>query len=443
MDTAAAGAWAPLRIANFRWYLGALVAAMLANEFMTMAVGWQLYEATNDPWALGLVGLAGALPFMSTVLIGGHLADRLDRRWICLWAFAGLILCSVALVLLSSSGIAYSHHWTIYGVVAASAFMRSFLMPARGALCSELVPTELLELATRLRSTIFQLGSVIGRCISGFVYAGGAALGLGAAFTHGVVATLLVAALVMMAAIRRKPPQRTPHDEPMLASLAGGVRFVTGNRVLFGAMLLDLLGVLFGEAIILLPIFADQVFGLGPEGLGLLRAAPAIGAVAMAMLLMGRPPFSRAGRTLLWAVGLFGLSQIGFALSPWFPLAVVFLALGGAMDFISVVVRNSMLQVMTPAHLLGRVTSVQQVFIWSSNELGALESGAAARLLGLVPSVVAGGVATLVVTAGIAWRNVPLRRLGRIEPLPSSAVSPNRAELSAPVVDAPETTAVR
>ncbi|HEX3132963.1 MAG TPA: MFS transporter, partial [Planctomycetota bacterium] len=312
---------------------------------------------------------------------------------------------------------------------------------------SELVPRETLELATRLRSTVFQIGSVVGRSISGFIYAGGTALGLGAAFTYGVVSTLLVAALLMMAAIRRVPCQRASEDEPMLASLAGGVRFVTGNRVLFGAMLLDLLGVLFGDAIILLPIFADQIFHLGPQGLGLLRAAPAAGAVVMALLLMGRPPFVRAGRTLLIAVAVFGVSQAGFALSPWFPLAALFLALGGAMDFISVVVRNAMLQVMTPPHLLGRVTSVQQVFIWSSNELGALESGAAARLLGLVPSVVAGGLVTLVVTAGVAWRNGQLRRLGRIEPLPVDTASPARVarttELVEPVVDDPEVAAVR
>src|ERR1043165_644154 len=142
MSAETASAFAPLRFVGFRWYLGALVAALLANEFMTMAVGWQLYEATNDPWALGLVGLAGAVPFMCTVLIGGHLADRLDRRAICLWSFGGLILCSLALLLLSATGIAYAHHWTIYLVVALSAFARSFLMPARGALCSALGPRE-------------------------------------------------------------------------------------------------------------------------------------------------------------------------------------------------------------------------------------------------------------------------------------------------------------
>ena len=434
----------PLRAVGFRWYLAALVAAMLANEFMTMAVGWQLYEATKDPWALGLVGLAGALPFMATVLVGGHLADRRDRRHICLWSFAGLIVCSLALVLLSASGVAEAHHWTIYLVVACSALARSFLMPARGALCSELVPRETLEVATRLRSTIFQLGSVIGRAASGFVYALGAWLGLGAAFTYGVVAVLLVAAMLMMAAIRIPSRARSSDHEPMIASLVGGVRFVTGNRALLGAMLLDLLGVLFGDAIILLPIFADQVFRLGPQGAGLLRAAPAVGAVLMAFVLMGRPPFAQAGRTLLWAVGCFGLSQIGFALSPWFPLAAVFLAIGGALDFVSVVVRNAMLQVMTPSHLLGRVTSVQQVFIWSSNELGALESGAAARLLGLVPSVVAGGLVTVGATLGIAWRNGPLRRLGRITPPETdNASGAQRTELAAPVADAPEAASVR
>ncbi len=430
-----AGMLVALRLPAYRWYLAALVASMLANELQTVAVGWQLYEATHDPLSLGLIGLAGVVPFVSTVLVAGHVADICDRRRVALVAMSALALCTLALTALSASGVAMAHHWTIYAAVVAAGFARSFLMPARGALAAELVPRPLLEQATRLRSSLFQLAAVAGRSASGFIYAGGVALGWGAAFTYGVAVLLLLAALAGLAAIRRAPPPRaTP--EPVLRSLTGGVRYVLRSRILFGAMVLDLLGVLFGDAIILLPIFADQVWRIGPEGLGVLRAAPAAGAVAMALLLARRPPFRHAGRTLLLAVGCFGVAQIGFALAPWFPLAALALAVSGACDFVSVLVRGALLQVLTPPALLGRVTAVQQVFIWSSNELGAFESGVAARLLGLVPSVVVGGAVTLAVTGVVAWRNRALRGLGRIAAASEAQVVEAADEVPAAVVPA-------
>jgi hypothetical protein len=222
----------------------------------------------------------------------------------------------------------------------------------------------------------------------------------------------------------------------MMLKLTSGVRYVLGSRILFGAMLLDLLGVLFGDAIILLPFFADRVLHIGPEGLGLLRAAPTVGAVLMALILARRPPFAHAGRTLLLAVAAFGIAQACFSLSSWFAVSAFFLLCSGALDFISVMVRGAMVQVLTPAHLLGRVTAVQQVFIWSSNELGAVEAGAAARLLGLVPSVVVGGLVTVVVTGMTAWLNPALRQLKRIAPevaghVPPAAASPAGVEAGA------------
>jgi MFS family permease len=407
---------APLRFPAYRWYLLAMIAALLANEFQTVAIWLQLYESTGDPLSLGLIGLAGLIPFASTVLIAGHVADAYDRRVVTLWALTALIGCTGTLAGLSLAGVVRNHVWIIYGVVAASGIARSFLNPARGALGAELVPPTMLEQGARLRSSVFQLGLGVGRSLSGFIYTLGASLGLVATFSYGVATVLLIAALFATMAIRRPPRMQLPTVEPMLLKLTSGVRFVLGSRILFGAMLLDLLGVLFGDAIILLPFFADRVLHVGPEGLGLLRAAPTAGAVLMALVLARRSTFAHAGRTLLLAVAAFGVAQAGFALSTSFAVSAFFLLCSGALDFISVMVRGALVQVLTPSHLLGRVTAVGQVFIWSSNELGAVEAGAAARLLGLVPSVVVGGLVTVAVTGMTAWLNPALRRLQRIAP---------------------------
>jgi MFS family permease len=424
-----ARATAPLRFPAYRWYLLAMIAALLANEFQTVAIWLQIYEATGDPLSLGLIGLAGLIPFASTVLIAGHVADAYDRRVVTLWALAALILCTGTLAGLSLAGVVRNHVWIIYGVVAASGMARSFLNPARGALGAELVPPTMLEQGSRLRSSVFQLGLGVGRSLSGFIYTLGAALGLVGTFSYAVAAVLLLAALLATIAIRRPPRVQAQTLEPMLHKLTSGVRFVLGSRILFGAMLLDLLGVLFGDAIILLPFFADRVLHVGPEGLGLLRAAPTVGAVLIALILARRSPFAHTGRTLLLAVAAFGIAQACFSLSTWFAAAAFFLLCSGALDFISVMVRGAMVQVLTPAHLLGRVTAVGQVFIASSNELGAVEAGAMARLLGLVPAVVMGGMVTVAVTGMIAWLNPALRQLKRIAPgvaghAPPAAASP-------------------
>ncbi len=430
-----AGPLALLRSPAYRWYLVAMIAALLANEFQTVAIWLQLYESTGDPLSLGLIGLAGLIPFASTVLVAGHVADAYDRRTVTLWALTALILCTGTLAALSYAGVVRSHVWTIYGVVAASAIARSFLSPARGALGAELVPPAMLEQGARLRATVFQLGMGIGRGLSGFIYILGAAFGLIATFSYAVATALLIASLCATLAIRRPPRKAVRREEPMLVTLTGGVRYVFGSSVLFGAMLLDLLGVLFGDAIILLPFFADRILHVGPVGLGLLRAAPTAGATLMALIMARRPAFAHAGRTLLLAVAAFGIAQSCFALSTWYAAAAFFLFCSGALDFISVMVRSAMVQVMTPAHLLGRVTAVGQIFIWSSNELGAVEAGAAARLLGLVPSVVVGGLLTVAVTAVTAWLNPSLRRMTRIVPPASghalAATSPASAQGSA------------
>ena len=400
--------------AGFRWYLLSMVAAALASEVQSVAVGWQIYQLTGDPLSLGLIGLAGAVPFLSTVLFAGHFADIYDRRWICLLALGALLVCTSTLMVLSATGIVATHHWLIYGVVMAASLARSVLTPARGALVSEVVPREWFEAATRMRTACFQLGQVFGRSGSGFIYAAGIALGSGAAFSYAVSGGLLLVALAGMIALRHQPAPREVAAAPVLTSLAGGLRHVTGQRVLFGAMLLDFIGVLFGDAIVLLPIFADKVLAMGPEGLGILRAAPAAGALAMAVLLTHLPPFRHAGRALLLGMAGFGLSMVGFGLSTSFWLSLALLTFSGAMDYISVMVRSTLVQVLTPRNLLGRVTAVQHIFIGAGNEIGAFESGLAARLMGLVPSVVFGGLVTLGVVGAVARWNPELRRLGAL-----------------------------
>ena len=406
-----------LRVPAFRWYLTSTIAASLASEVQSVAVAWQIYQITGDPLSLGLIGLAGAVPFLSTVLFAGHLADIHDRRLVSILAVLALLVCTVTLAACSYTGIAAAHHWTIYAVIMAASLARSFLTPARGALVSEVVVPELFEAATRMRTACFQLGQVCGRSASGFIYAGGVALGLGAAFSYAISAVLMLVSLLALLALVHQPTPRHPDREPVLASLRSGVRHVVGHRLLFGAMVLDFVGVLFGDAIILLPIFAEEVLKVGPEGLGILRAAPAAGAVVMAILITHLPPFRHAGRAMLLAVAAFGASMIGFGLSTSFLLSLVLLTVSGAMDYISVVVRGTLVQVLTPRHLLGRVTSVQHIFIGAGNEIGAFESGLAARLLGLVPSVVFGGVMTLGTVAAMARWNPEFRRLGDLRAL--------------------------
>jgi MFS family permease len=299
--------------------------------------------------------------------------------------------------------------WPIYLVIFFSGIARSFLQPARSALGAELVPRELYPNAVTWRSSAWQLAEVVGPAIGGLIYGFGSARA-----AYGVDAALMGLGVLSLARMRHSSKRPAPSGESFLESLATGLRFVRGQPVVLGALTLDLFSVLFGGAVALLPVFAAEILRVGPEGLGVLRAAPAVGAVMMSLVLAHRPPLRRAGRTLLVSVALFGLSMIGFGLSRDFFLSTALLALSGMVDTVSVVVRSTLLQVMTPDHLLGRVASVNAIFIGSSNELGAFESGAAARLIGTVPSVVLGGVATLAVV-GVTAINVPsLRRLRQI-----------------------------
>jgi MFS family permease len=406
--------FATLRIPNFRRYIVALFILTVGLQIQGTVVGWQIYDLTRDPLALGLVGLAEALPAISMSLYAGHVADSHDRRRIALIALLVLVVCSVGLWVLAGPaplGTALAtgdRVHAIYAVIMVSGVARAFLQPARQALSAELVPRALYSNAITWRSGSWQLAAVLGPAIGGTLYAiGGTALG------YAVDMALMLAATVVMLLVRHRSPVRDAASrDPIGVSLTSGLRFVFSDRVLLGALTLDLFSVLFGGATALLPVFAAEILHTGPEGLGLLRAAPAVGAVITSVVLAKWPPFRRAGPTLLLAVAGFGICTIGFGLSRHLGLSVALLASAGAFDMVSVVIRSLMLQIRTPEGMLGRVSSVNQIFIGSSNEIGAFESGLAAKLLGIVPSVVLGGVATLGVVAAVAIGVPTLRKMG-------------------------------
>ena len=404
--------YSSLRLPNFRLYIVGLFAYTIAIQIQGTVVGWQIYELTHDKLALGLIGLAEAFPFIGAALYAGHIADRHDRRRVVLGSLALLLVCSVGLLVLpmllpSAPRMVVR---AIYGLVALSGLARSFLGPARQALAAEIVPRPLYGNAITWRSGSWQLASVIGPAVGGILYAAG-----GTQLTYGIVAILTLLGTVAIFMVVHKSVIKREHTEAVAKSLATGVRFVFNEPVILGAITLDLFSVLFGGATALLPVFADEILHVGPSGLGLLRAAPAIGAVVMSAAIAWMPPFRRTGRTLFIAVATFGLCIIAFGLSTSMVLSVCALVVSGGADMVSVFIRTSLIQHRTPTHMLGRVSSVNSIFVGSSNEIGEFESGVTAKLFGTVPSVVLGGIATLVVVAVTAWRLPALRRLGVME----------------------------
>lgn len=400
--------YAALRIKDFRRILLSHATSTVAREGQMVVVGWQVYEQTHDPLSLGLIGLAEALPFIAVALFAGHAADRANRRLLAVFGTLGMLVSAIALLVFTILPGA-KPVWPVYLIVALSAIARSFVRPAMTALSADVVPRELYASSIAWRSSTWQFSAVVGPALGGMLY--GFA---GAVAAYSVVTAMFAVSLVavtFIAYVENRAPEAS--EMTIGESLRIGLRFVWTQPVVLAAMSLDLFSVLFGGAVALLPIFA-KMLRAGPQGLGVLRAAPAIGSVATGLWLAHRPPFRRAGVTLLVAVAAFGFCIIGFALSQSFLLSVALLVASGAADNVSVVIRGTLIQTMTPQQLLGRVSSVNQVFIGASNEIGAFESGLAARLLGTVPSVLFGGTMTLLVVAITAWRAKVLRELKEI-----------------------------
>ena len=406
--------YAALRVRNYRWFIVSLMTMTISSQIQGVVVAWQIYDITHDPLSLGLMGLAEALPFVTAALYAGHVADRFDRHTISLVALASLLGCSLTLLSfnLIPGFLAIHGAWPFYAVIFVSGLARSFLQPARNALGAELVDRSLYANAVAWRSSTWQTAAVVGPALGGLIYGY-----LSPRFAYVADAMMMVVSLAAFWWIDYERRAAAEKRESIGDSLRLGLRFVFNESVLLSAMTLDLFSVLLGGAEALLPVFADTILHVGPQGLGILRAAPAVGAVIASVYLAHRPPFKRAGRTLLYAVATFALCIIAFGLSRSFVLSLVLLAISGMADNVSVLVRSTLLQVLTPEHLLGRVGSVSAIFVGSSNELGAFESGVAARLLGTVPSVVLGGLASLGVVGVIAMRVPRLRTLGRIDNL--------------------------
>ena len=416
--------YAALRVRNYRWFIVSLLTMTISSQIQAVVVAWQIYDITHDPLSLGLMGLAEALPFIGIALYAGHVADRLNRHLVSIASLGVLLACSVSLLAFNLVP-GFLHRYgalPFYAVIFVSGVARSFLQPARNALGAEIVDRSLYANAVAWRSSTWQSAAVLGPALGGLIYG----------FTSPRVAyvadaIMMVVALVTFWIIDYDAHEPSSRKESIGESLSSGLRFVFHESVLLSALTLDLFSVLLGGAEALLPVFADRILHVGPQGLGILRAAPAAGAVVASVYLAHRPPFKRSGRTLLYAVATFAVCIVAFGLSRSFFLSLALLAISGMADNVSVLIRSTLLQVLTPAHLLGRVSSVNAIFVGSSNELGAFESGVAARLLGTVTSVVLGGLASLSVV-GVIGAVVPrLRRLGRIEELTPVEARPNAA----------------
>ena len=381
------------------------VSMVLSYQMMMVAIGWHIYEITHDPWALGLIGLAEVIPYMGSALFAGHAVDHyFSRRGFA--AASGLFLGINALLLVCIARVSPAHtEWWIYATVALTGFARALIAPSYTTLFAIIIPRHSIAKAAGIASSMFQIGLIVGPAIGGLLIG----------FADKTVAYGLSAALAfvaMLAALSLRV-QEHHNTSPMhvFASIAEGLHFVKSTQVVLAAQLLDMFAVMFGGTVAMLPAFVHDVYQMGPEGLGILRAAPATGAILTGLWLAKHPPHQHSGRWLLLAVAGFGLCMIAFGLCHSFWLAVLILAISGVLDGVSVVIRQTILQLATPDQMRGRVSAINGIFIGSSNEFGAVESGLTAKLMGLIPSVVFGGCMTLAVVGFTAIKAPKLRRL--------------------------------
>jgi MFS family permease len=378
---------------------------VLSYQMMAIVVGWHIYELTRDTLALGLIGLAEVIPYFSCALFAGYAVDHYSRRLFGVLASLMVFLSALTLTAVSAGLTGGNPSYWLYGAIAFNGVARAFISPSYSTLFAIILPREQYTRASGIGSSVFQLGLVIGPALGGILvgFAGKTA-------GYGAAAILSLGAALALFSLRIKEPP-SAESTPIFQSIAGGFKFVFSNQIILGALSLDMFAVLFGGAVALLPAFIHDVFHYGPEGLGILRAAPAIGAVMTGLFLARHPINLHAGRWLLGSVAGFGLCIITFALSTNIWLAGFLLILSGVCDGVSVVLRTTIMQLVTPNEMRGRVSAINGIFIGSSNELGAFESGIAARLMGLVPSVIFGGIMTLAVVAATAKKAPKLRRL--------------------------------
>ncbi|MEI7830217.1 MAG: MFS transporter [Prolixibacteraceae bacterium] len=400
-----------MHIRNFRLFMAYRLFMTSATLMQSVVVAWLLYNITKSVLSLGMIGLTEVIPQVSIALFAGHFVDIWDRKRIIFFTTLFMLLSSVILVLYNITAFNFQELlgvWPIYITIFMTGLVRGILMPANAAMLGQLVPRKLLTGAATWNSTTWQVGAVAGPAIGGLVYG-----------FYGILPALILVFLLYLACsilfFFVKSPGKIViaegSTEGIFARMKEGIHYVFNSQVLLGAFTLDMFAVLFGGAVAMLPVFASDILKVGPEGLGILRACPAIGAILMSVILTFNPPVKNSGPLLLFSVFGFGLTMIVFALSKNFYLSAFVLFLSGAFDDVSVVIRSSILQIFTSDEMKGRVAAVNSIFIGSSNELGAFESGVAARVMGLVPSVIFGGAMTLVIVTFAAIKSPALRNL--------------------------------
>jgi MFS family permease len=392
---------------NFRLFQVARFCMVLALEMQSVAVGWQIYEITHSALDLGYVGLAQFLPGILLFLVSGHVVDRFDRRAILVLCYCGYVLCSTLLLVVGLRGA--KSVGLIYCILVLIGVVRSFNGPVSRAILPQLVPQHHFPSAVAWTSSVYQTATILGPAAGGVAYAAFH----GPAVVYACSAAAASAAAFATMQIKTNPKMR--NREPVNRdSMLAGFRYIWQEKLIFGAISLDLFAVLLGGAVALLPVYAREILKTGPWGLGLLRSAPALGAATMALTLAYRPMRQNVGRTMLWSVAGFGFFTILFGISHSLVLSLIALIFVGATDMVSVIVRATLIQVHTPDQMRGRVNAVDMVFIGASNEFGQFESGLTAHWFGTVPAVVLGGIGTLLVTALWAWQFPALRNADRL-----------------------------
>jgi MFS family permease len=409
MGTMSSAGRVAFRYPNFRYYMTARFLATASSEMQAVAVAWQIYGITHRPLDLGLVGLAQFLPGIFLFLVTGQTADRVPRRRILITCCAVFAACSAALLVLSGYGL--SSVYPIYGVLLANGVVRAFNGPASQAFLPLLVEEEHFPNAVTWGSSVFQGAMVVGPMIGGLLYGfSGSPIPV---YASAVTAYLI--SLALIAAIR-VPGKQKPRGSVSPAVVLEGLRYIRENKLILGAISLDMFAVLLGGAVALLPVYAREILKAGAYGLGALRAAPSLGAVAMAVVLAHWPLRRRAGAAMLCGVFGFGVFTVVFGLSRSLPLALAALVLVGACDMVSVIVRHTLIQLGTPDDMRGRVSAVNMIFIGTSNEVGQFESGVTAQWLGTVPAVIAGGVGTMGIVLLWTWLFPALRSVNELVP---------------------------
>ncbi len=402
-------AYAALRNRDYRRFSIGWVISVLGHHMLSTAVGWEIYDRTESKLALGWVAGIQVIPLFLLALPAGHWADSYDRRRLIAISAAGAALCSLGLAALSYQP--GSIPW-MYALLAVNAAFLVIGRPARSSMLPLIVPPEVFANAVTWNSSFFQLATSIGPAMAGLTVAWSLKNSGTARAAYIIDAFCAAAFAFSVFSVKLRAVDRS--DETVDRSLLAGFRFIRRTKILFATMLLDLLAVLLGGAVWLLPVFARDVLQIGPSGLGWLRAADPIGALVMTLLIAHLPPMRHAGRNMLLAVAIFGAATIVFGLSTSFWLSFAMLVIAGAMDAISVVVRHTLVQVLTPDAMRGRVSAVNNISIGASNELGGLESGVAASVLGPVAAVVLGGVGTIVTVLAVAGWSPQLRKFGRL-----------------------------